>query len=174
MMIVAAVVTVWATLKMMREKWMKFDETTQIMAAGDISRPQTAAGASTALRPKRHALISRSADEGNRPITSAEWAAISKYQLDTCQRKVFCCQSSTFQNIWICPNERLIPYTLPPHLILFILPQSRGKRSAATNSLSDEGDKWQRCFGSGDTVLAKECVFAQVCICVCWRDRGGE
>ena len=54
----------------------------------------------------------------------------------------------------------------------------RGRRSATANSLSDERDKWQRCFGSGDSALAEQCVHVcervSVCVGEAGRGRGGE
>lgn len=95
----------------------------------------------------------------NRPGASAEWAAVSKDQLDACSKKGFCCRSNTFHNAWVLQNEQIVPsvfpFPIPSHLILFIPPCRRGRGSAGVNSLSDEKDKWQRCFGSGDSAAAK-------------------
>lgn len=84
----------------------------------------------------------------------------------------FCCQSSTFQNIWALLNEWIVrsvfPVPVSPISFLSFPPRRRGKRSATANSLSDERDKWQRCFGSGDSPPL------QISVCVlCVQDGGG-
>lgn len=55
------------------------------------------------------------------------------------------------------------------HLVLFI-PRRRGGRRSAANGLSDERDKWQRCFGSGDSELGERCG----CLCVWLFVMGAE
>lgn len=77
------------------EKSIKQAPTT---AAGDMESFQPVAGAcARSFLPPHHTLISRSADEGNCPITSAEQAAVSKYQLDTCRWKVFAAKAAPFR-----------------------------------------------------------------------------
>lgn len=130
---------------------MKMDKTSLMMAAGDICE----------FSNFHHIkLSSPNLQTGrNRPGASAEWAAVSKDQLDACYRKAFCCRSNTFHNAWVLQNEQIVPsvfpFPIPSHLILFIPPCRRGRGSAGVNSLSDEKDKWQRCFGSGDSAAAK-------------------
>lgn len=97
----------------------------------------------------------------NRPGASAEWAAVSKDQLDACYRKGFCCRSSAFQNAWVLQNEQIVasvfPVPISSHLTLFIPARWSAKRRSA--SLSDEKDKWWGCFGGGDSVAGKtECM----------------
>lgn len=127
------------------------DKTSLMMAAGDICE----------FSNFHHIkLSSPNLQRGsNRPGASAERAAVSKDQLDACYRKGFCCRSNTFHNAWVLQNEQIVPsvfpFPIPSHLILFIPPCRRGKGSAGVNSLSDEKDKWQRCFGSGDSAAAK-------------------
>lgn len=78
------------TLTIMRGKWMKMDKTSLMMAAGDICE----------FSNFHHIkLSSPNLQTGrNRPGASAEWAAVSKDQLDACYRKAFCCRSNTFHN----------------------------------------------------------------------------
>lgn len=138
---------------------MKMDKTRRMMAAGDSCEFSNCSLfhhiklSSPNLQTRR-----------NRPGASAEWATVSKNQLDACYRKGFCCRSSTFQNAWVLQNEQIVPSIFPvpifSHLTLFIPPRWSGRRrSARENSLSDERDKWWGCFGSGDSVAGKtECT----------------
>lgn len=60
-------------------------------------------------------------------------------------------------------SSPLSSLSLFARLVLFI-PRRRGGRRSAANGLSDERDKWQRCFGSGDSELGERCAY--VCECV--------
>lgn len=91
---------------------------------------------------------------------------------------------------FLLPKQHLSEHMSPPEwmyrplsslsllarLLLFIPWCRRGRRSATANSLSDERDKWQRCFGSGDSALAEQCVHVRECVCGCvlgrWREGG--
>lgn len=100
--------TVWLTLTNMRGKWMKMDKTSRMMAAGDIWEFSNCSLfhhiklSSPNLQTRR-----------NRHSASAEWAVVSKDQLDACYRKGFCCRSSTFQNAWVLQNEQIVPSFFP-------------------------------------------------------------
>lgn len=108
-------------------------------------------------------LIFQSAEVWNCPITSAEWAAVSTYQLDTCRWKVFAAKAApfrTYESSWVNELSALSSLSLFAHLVSFYPPCAcrRGRSSATANSLSDERDKWQRCFGSGDSALRRNSV----------------
>ena len=70
-------------------------------------------------------------------------------------------------------SSPLSSLSLFAHLVLFIPRRCGGRRSAA-NGLSDERDKWQRCFGSGDSELGERCVCVLACECVCLFVMGAE
>lgn len=132
---------------------MKMDKTSRMMAAGDICEFSNCSLfhhiklSSPNLQTRR-----------NRLGASAEWAAVSKDQLDACYRKGFCCRSSTFQNAWVLENEQIVPSSPFSAISPFSFPHAwsgRRRRSAGVNSLSDEKDKWWGCFGSGDSVAGK-------------------
>lgn len=94
---------------------------------------------------------------------------ISKYQSDTWPGDFFAAEEAPFRKHELFQMNESSPLSL-----LFIPPRCRGRRRATANGLSDERDKWQRCFGSGDSALEQRCVFVRECAraCVLGRQKG--
>lgn len=113
----------------------------------------------------------------NRPITSAEWAQPLQSISRTRVRRESCvfpgvfsaakaAPFTTYESSQMSGTPPTHPSPLPPSLHLpshsFHSRVAREEGGAAS-ALSDESDNQQRCFGSGDTALAKH----SVCVCVC-------
>lgn len=114
----------------------------------------------------------QSADEVDRPITCAEWAAASKYQSDTCQEGKLgfsAAKAAPFRTYEFSQMSEspLFSFFSSPSLHLpshSFHSRVAGEEGGAPSALSDESDNRQRCFGSGDTALAKHFVCASVCV----------
>lgn len=154
---------------MMRGKWVKIDKTTPTMAAGDNIWSFQPVAALPPLSPPNITLSSPNLQTrgiapslllSGQPFQSINWTRV---------RGKFLLPKQHLSEHMSPPGWMNRPLCLPfPFLVLFIPPRRRGRRSATANSLSDESDKWQRCFGSGDSVPAEQCVYVceRVLVCV--------
>lgn len=165
---------------MMRGKWVKINNTTPDNGCRwylEFSVGARTSSTRSSLASHSHLPICRRGELSHHFC----WVGSPfKVSIGHVSEESFCCQSSTFQNIWALPNECIVPSLPFPFspVSFFSFPGAAEEGGVLLRTVWVMREISGRdALESGDSALAEQCVHVRECVWVCVgemeRGRGG-